>query len=286
MLIRPRSCCLQLQPASIYYRPSSISLESSLYLPIRIYTTSRSYEYKPKLPLQRTLPPSVALNPPITTRPPPLSLPEKLPHLPKYKYYFRVGKAYALFYKTGLKAIWTNYKLARALPNQIFSRGQANLHQAVFDGLLTRADFQLIRRTRRDISKVPLFALIWLICGEFTPLAVLFFTGAVPPTIWIPKQVHKAREEAEARRARMKDPRPVPFAARLWESNMKSMPAEPQRKVLKSCAQSLDLYPVWVRTIPMTCPPVYNGFCLKTFREHGDSVYSRRRTSGSIAYTE
>ena len=286
MLIRPRSCCLQLQPASIYYRPSSISLEPSLYLPIRTYTTSRSYESKPKLPLQRTLPPSVALNPPITTRPPPLSLPEKLPHLPKYKYYFRVGKAYALFYKTGLKAIWTNYKLARALPNQIFSRGQAKLHQAVFDGLLTRADFQLIRRTRRDISKVPMFALIWLICGEFTPLAVLFFTGAVPPTLWIPKQVHKAREEAEARRARIQDPRPVPFAAPSWESNMKSMPAEPQRKVLKYCAQSLGLYPVWVRTMPMNSPPIYIEPCHKTFWEQDDLVYSRRRTSGSIAYIE
>ena len=265
MLIRPRTCCLQLQPASISYRPSSISFISSLYLPIRIYNTSRSYEPKPKFPLQRTLPASVALNPPITTRPPPLSLPEKLPHLPKYKYYFRVGKAYAVFYKTGFKAIWTNYKLARALPDQIFSSGQAKLHQAVLDGLLSRADFQLIRRSRRDIKKVPLFALIWLICGEFTPLVVLFFTGAVPPTIWIPKQVQKAREEAEARRARIEDPRPVPFASPSWESDIESMPAEPQREVLKSWAQSLDLYPVWVRTIPMKYPPIHLKYCHKTF---------------------
>ena len=286
MLIRPRTCCLQLQPASIYYRPSFFSLISSLSLPTRVYTTSRSYEPKPKFPLQRTLPASVALNPPITTRPPPLSLPEKLPHLPKYKYYFRVGKAYALFYKTGLKAIWTNYKLARALPDQIFSSGQAKLHQAVLDGLLSRGDFQLIRRTRRDIKKVPLFALIWLICGEFTPLVVFFFIGAVPPTLWIPKQVRKAREDAEARRARIEDPRPVPCAAPSWESDMESLPAEPQRKVLKSCAQSLGLYPVWVRTIPMNHPPIYIQFCHKASWEQDDFVYSRRRTSGSIANIE
>ena len=286
MLIRPRTCCLQLQPASVYYRPSSISLISSLYLPIRIYTSSRSYGSKPKFLPQRTLPASLALNPPITTRPPPLHLPEKLPYLPKYKYYFRVGKAYAIFYKTGLKAIWTNYKLARALPDQIFSSGQVKLHQAVLDGLLSRADFQLIRRTRRDVKKVPLFALIWLICGEFTPLVVLFFTGAVPPTIWIPKQIQKARGEAEARRARIEEPRPIPFAAPSWESDMESMPAEAQRKVLKSCAQSLGLYPLWVRTIPMTYSPIYLKFNRKTFWEQDDFVYSRRRTSGSIAYVE
>ena len=249
MLICPRICCLPLQPASIYYRPASISLISSLYFPIRIYTTSPSYKSKSKLSHQRILPTSVALNPPITTRPPPLGLPEKLPHLSKYKFYFRVGKAYAVFYKTGLKAIWTNYKLARALPDQIFSSGQAKLHQAVLDGL-SRADFQLIRRTRRDINKVPLFALIWLICGEFTPLVIIFFTAVVPPTIWIPKQVQKAREEAEERRARIKDPR-APFAALSWESDIGSMSAEPQREILKSCAQSLGLYPVWVRSIPM-----------------------------------
>lgn len=242
MLLRPSICCRQPQPASVSLS-NSCSL-TPLHLPVRIHTTTR----KPKATFQGPKPASVALNPPSTTRPPPLSLPDKLPGLPRYKYYFRVGKAYGVFYKNGLKAIWTNYKLARALPHQIFSRGQAKVHQAVRDGLLSRADFQLIRRTRRDINRVPLFALIWLICGEFTPLVVIYVTGAVPRTIWMPKQVQKAREEAENRRAKSSDASPALFAGPSWQSDIESMPEEPQRKALKTCAQSLGLYPVWVRT--------------------------------------
>lgn len=242
MLLRPRIWCRQPQSASL-----SLSNSFSLipfYLPVRTYTTAR----KSKATLQGSQPASVALNPPSTTHPPPLSLPDKLPGLPIYEYYFRVGKAYGAFYKNGLKAIWTNYKLARALPHQIFSRGQAKVHQAVRDGVLSRADFQLIRRTRRDINKVPLFALIWLICGEFTPLVVIYFTGAVPRTIWMPKQVQKVRQEAESRRAKSTDASTALFVGPSWQSNIESMPEEPQRKALKSYAQSLGLYPVWVRT--------------------------------------
>ena len=110
-----------------------------------------------------------------------------------------------------------------------------------------------------------MFALIWLICGEFTPLVVLFFTGAVPPTIWIPKQVQKARERAEARRAKIEGPRLAPFAAPSWDSDIESMPAELQRKVLKPCAQSLGLYPVWVCIILVKYPTVYVMFRDKLF---------------------
>ena len=144
MLLRPRIRCRQPQSASVSIS-NSFSL-TSLYLPVCTYTTKR----KPKATLQGSQPASVAINPPSTTHPPPLSLPEKLPCLPKYKYYFRVGKAYGAFYKNGLKAIWTNYKLARALPHQIFSRGQAKVHQAVRDGV----------RTLYILSKTPYFDLI------------------------------------------------------------------------------------------------------------------------------
>ena len=154
--------CRQLQSRSVFSFSHHLLSSTPVYFPFRTYTTPRPYESKPKVALQTSQSASVALNPPSTTRPPPLSLPEKLPKLPNYKYYFRLGKAYGIFYKNGLKAIWTNYKIARALPNHIFSSDQANISQAVRDGVLSRADFQLIRRTRRDINKLPLFALIWL----------------------------------------------------------------------------------------------------------------------------
>lgn len=253
MLLRPSIGCRRPQPGSILFSPRLIHYRP-VYIPIRTYTTPRSYEYQSKLqvPLRRSQPASVNLNPPSTTHPPPLSLPEKLPELPKYKYYFRVGKAYGVFYKNGLKAIWTNYKLARALPNRIFSSTQAKVHQAVRNGVLSRADLQLIRRTRRDINKLPLFALIWLICGEFTPLVVIFFTGAVPRTIWIPKQVQEAREEAEKRRSKSnKESVLLPASP----SNIESMPEELQRSLLRFLAQSLGLYPAWWdRWIPTAIP--------------------------------
>ncbi len=253
MLLRPKICRRQPQSGSILSSRHFIS-SRPVYFPIRPYSTPRPYESKTRVALSQ--PASVALNPPKTTHPPPLSLPEKLPDLPKYKYYFRIGKAYGAFYKNGLKAIiWTNYKLARALPDHIFSGDQARVHQAVRDGKLSRADFQLIRRTRRDLNKVPLFALIWLICGEFTPLVVIFFTGAVPRILWIPKQVQKAREEAEERRSKSRKESVVLVAGPSQRSDIESMPQEPQRTVLKSYAQSLGLYPAWWdRWIPTLIP--------------------------------
>lgn len=64
----------------------------------------------------------------------------------------------------------------------------------------------------------------------------------------MPKQVQKAREEAENRRAKSRDASLALFAGPSWQSDIESMSEEPQRKALKSYAQSLGLYPVWVRT--------------------------------------
>ena len=155
--------CRQLRSRSVFSFSCHLLSSTPFYIPLRTYITPRPYGSKPKVALHISQPTSVALNPPSTTRPPPLSLPEKLPSLPNYKYYFRLGKAYGIFYKNGLKAIWTNYRLARALPNRIFSSNQAIIRQAVRDGGLSRADFQLIQRTKRDINKLPFFVLIRLV---------------------------------------------------------------------------------------------------------------------------
>lgn len=125
------------------------------------------------------------------------------------------------------------------------SSDRTEVPQAVRDRVLSRADFQLLIRTRRDIGKLPLFALIWLVCGEFTPLVIVFFTGAVPRILWIPKQVQNAREQAEKRRAQSRTEGIPLFAGPLSRSDMESMPEETQRSALKSYAQSLDLYPAW-----------------------------------------
>lgn len=48
---------------------------------------------------------------------------------------------------------------------------------------------------------MPIFALVFLICGEFTPLVVIAVTSVVPYTCRIPKQIESDRKTLEKRRA-------------------------------------------------------------------------------------
>lgn len=50
------------------------------------------------------------------------------------------------------------------------------------------------------MRRLPLFGLLLLICGEFTPFVVLVFPHVVPYTCRIPKQVQQLRTKAEERR--------------------------------------------------------------------------------------
>ena len=86
-------------------------------------------------------------------------------------------------------------------------------------------------------------------------MVVIVFTGAVPRTVWIPKQVQKARQQAENRRAKSKEGKAVLANGPLRQSNIESMPEESQRSILKSYAQSLGVYPAWWdRWIPFLIP--------------------------------
>lgn len=162
--------------------------------------------------LSTASPSAPRINPPTTARPPPLNLPERSPEDPFYKYAFRLGKAYLNFYKTGLKGIWANYKTVRALPglqgqgqgqkqHPLFSR-RRGLYAAASAGQLSRAELQLVLRTRADIKVLPFFGLVFIICGEFTPLIVPYLTAVVPPTLHLPSQTQSISEKREARRQR------------------------------------------------------------------------------------
>ncbi|KAL9019483.1 MAG: hypothetical protein Q9185_003275 [Variospora sp. 1 TL-2023] len=151
----------------------------------------------------RTPPPSKnadTLNPPASTLPPPLTLPTRDPAEYRLTFYFRTGKAYLIFYKSGVKAIYHNYTLVRQIRPRL--TGTPSLEQALRDGVLSRAEYHLVRRTRSDVSRIPLFALVLLVCGEFTPLVVIFMglSGVVPRTCHIPRQIERAQRKAERRR--------------------------------------------------------------------------------------
>ncbi|RYC54552.1 hypothetical protein CHU98_g11656, partial [Xylaria longipes] len=77
-------------------------------------TSAASFEKAPP-----TLPEPISdpLNPPASTRPPPLDLPVRDPSANLFMHLFRLGKAYTTFYKTGLKAVFTNRRLLRDLPD-------------------------------------------------------------------------------------------------------------------------------------------------------------------------
>lgn len=113
-------------------------------------------------------------------------------------YYYRLGRAYLSFYKTGLKNVWHNYKGAREIRLRIKRNTgglkQKHIYQAVQDQVLSRRDYQLLLRSNHDITKLAPFMLIFAVCGEFTPIVVpLFGARVVPGTCILPKQA-KAME--------------------------------------------------------------------------------------------
>ena len=131
-----------------------------------------------------------AANPPATTRPPLLELPERKPDTTTFSFLFATGKAYLSFYKTGLKNVFHNRQLLQAAAAS--SPGPP----------ATRSHHQLQARARHDLRCLPIFGLLLLVCGEFTPFVVLAVPSLTPFTCRIPAQTTKMQRVAEARRKR------------------------------------------------------------------------------------
>ena len=151
------------------------------------------------------------INPPLSTLPPPIQLPERgSEHA--FLYLIRLGRAYVGFYKSGVKAVYYNYKASKLLKARLQSEHNVrDITVAVQKGLLSRSEFQLLERNRRDIGKVPFFALLVLVFGEWLPLIVPFMPGVVPGTCRIPSQIRGMREKAvERRRASFRSGVPEP----------------------------------------------------------------------------
>ncbi|KAI2466905.1 hypothetical protein F4781DRAFT_403979 [Annulohypoxylon bovei var. microspora] len=138
------------------------------------------------------LPPSTFLNPPASTRPPPLVLPTRDPSTSTISYWYQYGKAYTTFYKTGLRAIFTNRRLLAQSPSASTPTSST---------LPTRSDSLLRQRVRHDLPRLPAFGLLLLLFGELTPFVVLAFPRLTPYTCRIPTQVDVLQRGTEARRA-------------------------------------------------------------------------------------
>ncbi|KAI0533104.1 hypothetical protein GGR58DRAFT_135788 [Xylaria digitata] len=187
LLYRNSTIQTQFRPASTSSPPQSKPVDAP-------NSTSASDTSSAKPPSQPE-PFSDSLNPPASTRPPPLDLPVRDPATNLFTHLFRLGKAYTTFYKTGVKAVFTNRRLVRDLPDT----PSPNLPLSTIAA--TRASLLLRARVRHDMRRLPLFALIMLVCGEFTPLIVILFPRLTPYTCRIPSQEAVIRRSVEARRA-------------------------------------------------------------------------------------
>lgn len=153
-----------------------------------------------------------------------------------------------MFYKSGIKAIYTNYKLTRTIRARL--NGDASRiprTEQLKQGLISRGEYHLLQRTAADLARVPLFALIFLIFSEWTPLVVVAVSGAVPRTLWIPKQVRKAQKQLEERRNEAKA---------TWQgmspgdTHSAAEPPLAARDIGLRLGPMLGVYPAWWDRLP------------------------------------
>jgi len=216
----------------VKFHPNSITLVSANSR--RYASSSSSAKQQRSLPVQSQPPssstsnpssPSIVtttlsnVNPPATTRPGSLDVPAPLGPSASvgetFSRYISLGRAYYTFFKTGLKNVYHNYRaslpLRRSLGLPLYlptspppsSGGVGSAFLTAVTALnLSRSDFQLVRRSANDVRRLIPFAFILLICGELTPLIIVFLGDAVTPsTCQVPKQLDK-RQTAKAERKR------------------------------------------------------------------------------------
>lgn len=130
------------------------------------------------------------------------------------------GKGYVNLYKTGIKNVWKNQKECRELKKSWNFKNIKELSQYVVDNAfaqdssklidgeardllkpapnhITRAQYMLLLRTKRDILKLPFFAVIFAVFFETTPLLVLLFPRLTPVTCYTPSAIKNQTESRE-----------------------------------------------------------------------------------------
>lgn len=149
------------------------------------------------------------VNPPPSTRPAEITLPDPVARSAatsdKLKRYVALGRAYLRFYKTGLKNVYHNYRASIPLRRSLGLSAYLPTSpppSTIRSADISRSNFQLIRRAAYDVRRIIPFTLTLIICGEFTPILVLFLGNAITPfTCRIPRQVAKEGAQRSTRKA-------------------------------------------------------------------------------------
>jgi len=158
------------------------------------------------------------VNPPISTLPSPISVPPRRQNQSYVSFLWTAGRAYVGFYKAGIKNIFTNRRVAATLRHRLNSTQTPQLppspngnHKGLEASstsdsynrfVLSRAEFQILRRSRHDMIRVPIFGILFIILGEWLPLVAILFTPVLPYTCRIPRQIEGERQVLERRRKR------------------------------------------------------------------------------------
>ncbi|KAF8250259.1 hypothetical protein K440DRAFT_581149 [Wilcoxina mikolae CBS 423.85] len=179
-------------------RHSTLSI-TSLQKPA--YTTTTASVTSPP-PTKPTL---TTVNAPLSSIPAPLSIPPKDADTSTIKHLFRTGKAYLSFFKSGFRAIYTNYTLTRPI-QALADSHDGTLTHLVHHSLITRSQFQHLLRSRHDILRVPAFGLIFIIFGETSPFILPFIPSLIPYPCRIPAQLTRERRKAAERREKLGEP--------------------------------------------------------------------------------
>ncbi|KAJ5971106.1 uncharacterized protein N7479_001024 [Penicillium vulpinum] len=164
------------------------------------------------------IPSKTEINAPVSTHPAPLATPSPLQPsagaVDKLKRYVEFGRAYVTFYKTGLKNVYHNYRASLPLrrklglpafipisPPRTSTHNNRSAPSITQESKLGRAQFQLVRRSARDVRRMIPFTMILIVCGEFTPLIIPIFGSAITPaTCRVPSQMKTERVTATMRK--------------------------------------------------------------------------------------
>ncbi|KNG47625.1 hypothetical protein TW65_05664 [Stemphylium lycopersici] len=135
------------------------------------------------------------LNPPPSTYAPAISVPARKADQHVVKWLWSAGRAYVNFYKTGISHVRQTAKLAKELR----SRAAQTPNKAMGE-VLTRAEWQIVRRSRIDVLRLPAFGFLVLVLGEWLPLVVVYITPLIPEACRIPQQVQRSLAKRESKR--------------------------------------------------------------------------------------
>lgn len=83
-----------------------------------------------------------------------------------------------------------------SLAKSIRAKAQGRKEEDVF----TRAEWQIVRRSKRDMLRLPAFGILVLLLGEWLPLIALYITPVIPEPCRIPGQTKRSLEKQEKRR--------------------------------------------------------------------------------------